>query len=140
MIDFSRIDGLYSDAHRRVSQVIQDLYPNVRLIRLEPGIPEFDPKRPFALVDEPSAPGVPSYIIRTLAESEIDHRLVAWLVDNDMRNADSAVNRLQLLEMAHAALEAKREEEWRAEKKDMMKSIMASNKNEYRHNGQIIRR
>jgi hypothetical protein len=138
VINFARIDGLYTDYQRRVAEVIKDVYPTVRLIRMEPGHPSFDPQRPFALIDEPNM--LAPYHIRNLAESEIDHRLVAWLIDNDMRKAGSQVNKLQLLEMAHAALEAKREEEWRAEKKDMMKSILKSNKNEYRHNGQTLRR
>jgi hypothetical protein len=57
-----------------------------------------------------------------------------------MHDPNSKVNKLHLLEMANAALEAKREEEWRAEKKDVMKSIMKSNKNTYRHDGQTLRR
>jgi hypothetical protein len=75
-----------------------------------------------------------------LHEAEIDHRLVARLVENNMHDPNSQVNKLHLLEMAHAALEAKREEEWREEKKDLMKSILKSGKNSYRHNGQTLRK
>jgi hypothetical protein len=138
VINFARIDGLYNDYQRRVAAVIKDVFPTVRLIQMEPGHPSFDPQRPFALIDEPHM--LAPYHIRNLAESEIDHRLVAWLVENNMQDPNSQVNKLHLLEMAHAALEAKREEEWRAEKKDMMKSILKSNKNEYRHDGQTLRR
>lgn len=136
-INFAQIDGLYNDHQRRVAAVIRDIYPTVRLIRMEPGHPSFDPERPFALVDEP--PLQPPYHIRNLHESEIDHRLVAWLVDNDMRNANSQVNKIQLLEMSHALMEAKKEEEWRAEKKDILKSAMAS-KGTWKHDGQILRK
>jgi hypothetical protein len=57
-----------------------------------------------------------------------------------MQNADSKVNRLRILEMAEAAMKAKRELEWMEEKKDMMKSVMSSRKNVYRHDGQVLRK
>lgn len=138
MIDFSQIDGLHSDEHRRVAAVIKDIFPTVRLIRMPPDHPQFDPERHFALIDEPHM--LPAYLITNIAESEVDHRLVARLLENNMHDPNSKVNKLHLLEMANAALEAKREEEWRAEKKDVMKSILKSNKNTYRHDGQTLRR
>jgi hypothetical protein len=138
VINFARIDGLHSDHQRRVAATIADVFPTVRLLRMEPGHPSFDPQRPFALVDEPNL--APPYHIRNVAESEIDHRLLAWLLENNMHDPNSQVNKIQLLEMAHAALEARREEEYRAEKKDIMKSIMKSNKNEYRYNGKTLRK
>lgn len=137
-INFAQIDGLYTDQQRRVAAVIRDVYPNVRLIRMEPGHPAFDPERPFALVDEP--PLSTPYHIRNLHESEIDHRLLAWLIDNDMRNQNSQVNKIQLLEMSHALMEAKREEEWRAERKDILKSAMKSHKSTWSHDGQTLRK
>jgi hypothetical protein len=57
-----------------------------------------------------------------------------------MHDPNSKVNKIQLLEMAHAALEAKREEEWRAEKKDILKSAMKSNKNVWKHDGKTLRK
>jgi hypothetical protein len=137
-IEFDKIDGLYSGEHRRVAEVIQDLFPTVRLIRVDSLHPAYNPEQPFALVDEPHM--LPPYVIRYMRESEVDHRLVAWLVDNNMHNADSKVNKLKILEMAEAAMKAKRELEWMEEKKDMMKSVMSSNKNTYRHNGKVLRK
>jgi hypothetical protein len=137
-IEFDKIDGLYSGEHRRVAEVIQDLFPTVRLIRVDSLHPAYNPEQPFALVDEPHM--LPPYVIRYMRESEVDHRLVAWLVDNNMHNADSKVNKLRILEMAEAAMKAKRELEWMEEKKDMMKSVMGSNKNTYRHNGKVLRK
>jgi hypothetical protein len=93
---------------------------------------------PFALVDEPHM--LPPYVIRYLRESEVDQRIVAWLVENNMHDPNSKVNRLKILEMAEAAMKAKRELEWMGEKKDMMKSIMGSKKHEYRHNGKVLTR
>ena len=138
VINFARIDGLHSDYHRRVAATIADVFPTVRLLRMEPGHPAFDPERPYALVDEPNL--TMPYHIRNVAESEIDHRLLAWLLENNSHDPNSKVNKIQLLEMAHAALEAKREEEYRAEKKDLMKSIMKSKKHEYRHDGKVLRK
>ncbi len=138
IINFARIDGLHSDYQRRVAATIRDVFPTVRLLRMEPGHPAFDPQRPYALVDEPTL--APPYHIRNVAESEIDHRLLAWLLENNAHDPNSKVNKIQLLEMAYAALEAKREEEYRAEKKDILKSIMKSNKNQYRHDGKTLRK
>jgi hypothetical protein len=137
-IEFDKIDGLYSGEHRRVAEVISDIFPTVRLIRVDSLHPAYNPEQPFALVDEPHM--LPPYVIRYMRESEVDHRLVAWLVDNNMHDADSKVNKLRVLEMAEAAMKAKRELEWMEEKKDMMKSVMGSRKNEYRHNGKVLRK
>lgn len=137
-IEFDKIDGLYTDLQRRVAAVIKDIFPTVRLIRLDSLHPSFTPEQPFALIDEPHM--MPSYVIRTLPESEIDHRLLAWLVDNNNADPNSAVNKLDILEMAHRAVEAKREVEWMEERKDVMKSIMKSKKNTYTHDGQTLRK
>jgi hypothetical protein len=135
-IEFDKIDGLYSGDHRRVAEVIRDLFPTVRLIKVDSLHPAYDPERPFALVDEPHM--LPPYVIRYMRESEVDQRLVAWLVENNMHDPNSKANRLQILEMAEAAMKAKRELEWMGEKKEMMKSIMSSKKHEYRHNGKVL--
>lgn len=80
------------------------------------------------------------YHIRNLAESEIDHRLVAWLAENNMHDPDSQANKLQLLEMSHALLKAKEEAEWHAEKADIMKSAMTTKKHTWTHNGKTLRK
>jgi hypothetical protein len=138
MINFAQIDGLYNDNQRRVAAVIKDIFPTVRLIRMEPGHPQFNPEMQFALIDEPII-GTP-YLITNIHEAEIDHRLVARLLESNMHDPNSKVNKLHLLEMAHAAMEAKREEEWRAEKKDILKSAMKSNKNVWKHDGKTLRK
>lgn len=137
-IEFDKIDGLYSTDHRRVAEIISDLFPTVRLIRVDSLHPAYNPEQPFALIDEPHM--LPPYVIRYIRESEVDARLVAWLVDNNMHDKDSKVNKLRILEMAEAAMKAKRELEWMEEKKDMMKSVMGSRKNEYRHDGKVLRK
>ena len=138
VINFAQLDGLYTDHQRRVAEVIKEIFPTVRLLRMESGHPDFDPERPFALVDEP--PLVPPYLIRNLAESEIDHRLIAWLAENNMRDPNSKVNRLQLLEMSNALLKAKEEADWHAEKADIMKSAMKTKKHTWTHDGKTLRK
>jgi hypothetical protein len=137
-INFAQIDGLYTEHQRRVAALVKDLYPTVRLLRMEPGHPSFDPQRPFALVDEPHM--LPPYHIRNLVESEIDHRLVAWLADNNMHDEKSSANKLQLLEMAHTLLKAKEQNEWQAEKADILKSAMKTKQNSWTHDGKTIRK
>lgn len=141
-IDFNKIDGLYNQAHRRIAEVINEVFPNVRLIRLDALHPSFTNERPFALIDEPKSIGrdLPSYVIRTVAESEIDARLLAELVENNTYDPNATVNRLQILEMAQAAIKAKQEVEYMEERRDVMKSIMKSKKHEYKHDGKVLKR
>jgi hypothetical protein len=138
MIEFDKIDGLYTDFQRRIAAVIKDIFPTVRLIRLETLHPSFTPERPYALIDEPHL--LPSYVIRTLKESEIDERLIAFLVENNLADSNSKVNRLDILAHAQKAVQAKAEVEWMEERKDIMKSIMKSKKHEYRHDGKVLKR
>lgn len=137
-LEFDKIDGLYTDHQRRIASVIRDIYPDVRLIRMHGTDPRFNPNEPFALVHEPNL--MPPYVIRTLPESEIDHRLVAWLIDNDSANENSAANKLDILEMAHRAVEAKREIEYLEERRDVLKSMMKSKKSTYKHEGKVLRK
>jgi hypothetical protein len=137
-IEFDKIDGLYTEKQRRVAAVVKDLFPTVRLTKLDSLHPAYDPNNPFAVIDEPHM--LPPYIIRTLPESEIDHRIVAWLIDNNTSDADSKVNKLDILEMANKAVEAKREVEWMEERKDVMASIMKSKKSSYTHDGTTLRK
>jgi hypothetical protein len=138
MIEFDKIDGLYTDFQRRIASVIRDIFPTVRLIRLDSLHPSFTPERPYALIDEPHL--LPSYVIRTLKESEIDERLIAFLVENNLADSNSKVNRLDILAHAQKAVQAKAEVEWMEERKDIMKSIMKSKKHEYRHDGKVLKR
>lgn len=141
-IEFDKIDGLYTQAQRRIAEVIRDVFPNVRLIRLDSLHPSFTPERPFALVDEPKLIGrdLPSYVIRTVAEYEIDARLLAELIENNTYDPNATVNRLDILEMAQAAIKAKQEVEYMEERRDVMKSIMKSKKHEYKHDGKVLKR
>ena len=142
MIEFDKIDGLYTESQRRVAEVIRDVFPSIRLMRLDALHPNFNPEAPFALVDEPKLIGrdLPSYVIRTLKENQIDARLLAELVENNLNDPNSKVNRLQILEASQKLIDVKREVEWMEERKDVMKSIMKSKKNEYRHDGKVLRK
>lgn len=135
---FDRLNGLRTDHQRRVAEVIRDVYPTVVLKLLDPQHPSFNAEKPYALEDQPEL--LPPYIIRTLAESEIDHRLLAWLMNNDLANKNSQVNKLELLEMSEALMRAKAELDWEEERKDMMRSMLKSNKHEYRHGGKVLRK
>jgi hypothetical protein len=138
ILDFSRIDGLTHEYQRRVAKVIKDMYPTVRLLRLEPGHPQFNPEKPYALVDEPEL--LPPYVIRTLHESQIDARLIAELAMGDNQNPDATVNKWEILAQAEQALQMKSELEYYEERKDLLKSMVKSNKHEYKHDGHILRK
>ena len=52
-IEFDKIDGLYTEKQRRVAAVVKDLFPTVRLTKLDSLHPAYDPNNPFAVIDEP---------------------------------------------------------------------------------------
>jgi hypothetical protein len=137
ILDFSRIDGLTHEYQRRVAKVIKDMYPTVRLLKLVPGHPDFNPEKPYALVDEPEL--LPPYVIKTLHESQIDARLVAELAMGDSLNNDQ-IDKWDVLAKAQEALDMKAELEYYDERKDLLKSMVKSNKHEYKHDGQILRK
>lgn len=138
ILDFSRIDGLTHEYQRRVAKVIKDMYPTVRLLKLVPGHPSFNPEKPYALVDEPEL--LPPYVIKTLHESQIDARLIAELAMGDNQNPDSIANKWEILAQAEQALQMKAELEYYEERKDLLKSMVKSKKHEYKHDGQILRK
>jgi len=138
IMDFSRIDGLHLEYQRRVAKVIKDMYPTIRLLKLEPGHPAFNPDKPYALVDEPEL--LPPYVIKTLNESQIDARLVAELAMGDNQNPDAIANKWDILAQAEQAIQMKSELEYYEERKDLLKSMVKSNKHEYKHDGQILRK
>jgi hypothetical protein len=76
----------------------------------------------------------------TLAESEIDHRLIARLIENDTQNPNAKVNKLQLLEQAEKLVQAKAEADWEEERKDILRSMMKSKKSTYTHEGKTLRK
>lgn len=137
ILDFSRIDGLTHEYQRRIAKVIKDIYPTVRLLKLVPGHPEFNVEKPYALVDEPEL--LPPYVIRTLHESQIDARLVAELAMGDNINNDQ-VDKWAVLAQVEEAIKMKSELEYYEERKDLLKSMVKSNKHEYRHDGRTLRK
>ena len=89
MIDLNKVNGMYSVHHRRIAEVINDVFPEVTLIKLEALHPAFTVERPFAIVHSP--PFLPQYVVRTVAEAEIDARCARetaagpglWELDRD---------------------------------------------------------
>lgn len=135
---FDRIDGLYNDHQRRIAQILRDYDPTLRLLRLDSTHPSFSHERPFAVVCEP--PITTPYVVFSLAESEIDHRVLARIMEGDLQKSGSTANRLELLEMAEKLTRAKQEADWEEEKKDLLRSMLKSGKHEYRHGGKVLRK
>lgn len=137
-IMFNRIDGLHTDHQRRIAQVIRDYDPQLRLMLLEGTHPNYQPEKPFAVVCEP--PLMTPYVVFNAAESEIDHRLLARIIEGDLAKSGSTANRLELLEMAEKVTKAKAEADWEEERKDLLRSMLKSGKHEYRHGGKTLRK
>lgn len=130
----SQTGHFISADHRRIAEIINDYNQYMQLIWIPPEQRELNEEFPFAILHSP--PGLAPYIVRKVRESEMNHTLISWLAMNDLsknRPADIFA-RIEADEAARKLLEFKRQEEAKAEKLDLAKSIIGG-KNFYKHDG-----
>lgn len=127
MIDFSTLSDLHlpNEVARQTAREIRERWPALRIVRLEPGHPEYDPRRPFALVD--TEPRTLHYVLRVLPESLLNQRLLAELIDQEVRSYGGMTpSRYWALEQAEHAMKQRRRREEAAESNDIIASMMGS--------------
>lgn len=129
--------GTYvSEKHRRVAEIIHDYDETLQLVFIPPkdrSTPE-DHKVPFAILHTP--PNQQPYIVRAVAESEVDERLLAWLWSNDGERGDPFAT-LQKIDEAQKVMEAHAAQEARDEAMEIGASILKSKKHTFKHNGKV---
>ncbi len=138
LTDFSTLSDMHlpNEEARRVAREIREHWPALRLVRLEPGHPDFDPRRPFALVD--LEPRTLHQVLRVMPESLLNQRLLAELIDQDVRAyGGTTPSRYWALEMAEKKLRDRKREEEREASNDLVLAIMGSNKHTFQyHDGE----
>jgi hypothetical protein len=137
MYNFDKESGrLLSQEHQRVAEIINDYDPDLHLVWIPPEdrITEDDLDRPFAIQHTP--PNLKPHMIRKLRESEVNHKIIAWLWQNDQQRAGKdPVGRIEAERMAEEAVKLRIQYDQMMEKHELSASILASPLNTYKHEG-----
>ena len=121
--------------HERLAQIIYDLDDTLRLAYIpEDKRSSFD-KHPFAIIHSPSN-GIPPYIAMTIAENEMDERVIAKLIKRDTHKG-AVLDEMEAQEAALRLFNANSALEEAEQKRDFAVSVLKSNKHSYRHNGVV---
>lgn len=119
-----------------LSEIIQDFNPYLQLVWVPPEHRKGDDDiPPFAVMD--TTPGKKPYIVFTLKENELDHRVLQRLFEADLAEHD-VLGRLEAAERARDLVTLKTKMEAAEERKDFIESVVGSGIHYYRHNGRII--
>lgn len=129
-------NAFVSDKVRRVAEVINDYDPKLFLAPIPDQIREANPGKSHALIHE-QLDGR-KYIVKVLAEDEINETLLQWLWLHD-NEKDNVLSRMEALDAARKAIQLKADMEKREADKDVAASILKSNLHTYRHNGKVYR-
>lgn len=130
-------DGHFiSEKHARISEIIQDFNPELRLAWIPPeNRVDQDLTPPFAVIHEPRDKN--PYIVFTIKEDELDERVLQKLILGDLNKVD-VLAELEAGERAYQLLNLKERMEKSEAHQDFIKTVVGSNKHSFRHNGRII--
>lgn len=99
-------DGHWVSAEtQRIAQIIHDYDPNLELAWIPPENRELNDTKPFAVMHTDRTGK--KYVVMTLTEGEVDHRVLArlWAADNQNGNV---LSDLEATQAAHRAIEMQR--------------------------------
>lgn len=133
-VDFSNLSDLDlpGEQARLVARDIRERYPSLRLVRLRPGDPDFDTRRPFAVVD--LDPLTPHRVLRTFPESLLNQRGLAEIIDIRSRQwGGMTKDRYWALKEAEKALRDRRRAEEQAARRDVVASFLRSPLHRFRY-------
>lgn len=118
--------------HQRIAEIINDLNPELRLAWIPPAQRSAFDKHPFAICHFPED-GREPYVAMTVAEDEVDERLIAKLIMHDTRQGFS-IDKLDAEYRAHLLMEAKNRMEEAEERKEFANFVVGSRKT-VKHDG-----
>lgn len=133
-VDFSKLSDLDlpTDQARRVAREIRERYPSLRLVRLRPGEPDYDSRRPFAVVD--LDPLTPNRVLRTFPERLLNTRGLAEIIDIRSRQwGGMTKDRYWALKEAEKSLRDRERAERHAEKRDVVASFLRTPLHRFRY-------
>lgn len=118
--------------HERIAEIIKDLDPNLELAWIPPDQRSSFDRHPFAVIHR--SPNGSQYIAMTMAENEVDERVIAKLIHRDTHKG-AVLDEMEAHEAAHRLLKAKENMEEVEQKRDFAEAVLKSNKHTYRHEG-----
>lgn len=128
-----------SAKHQRIAEIIHDYNPELELAWIPPENRSASDTKPFAVIHNQS--DGQRYLVMTLREDEVDHRLLARIFSADMRrhNPKNVISEIEFNERAKRLYEAKKIEDEKQEKLDLAFHILKSKKHSYKHGGRVYR-
>lgn len=120
-VDFSTLTdaALPHDHARLLARMIQQQWPDLRLIRLPADHPEFTPEKPYAIRD--LNPLTFNEIVEVYPESMLDNRLYAMLLENDTRGRNGMTrDKFWAIKKANQDAIMKKREEEQAQRMDIL--------------------
>ena len=125
--------GALSAKHERIAEIIKDLDDSLELAWIPPDQRSAFDKHTFAVIHRPRD-GREPYIVMTMAEDEVDHRVIAKIIARDTHKGMN-IDRLDAEDAALRLVEAKNKMEEEAANREFAESVIKSRKHTYRHNG-----
>jgi|Laugresu1bdmlbsd_1035121.scaffolds.fasta_scaffold24060_2 hypothetical protein len=137
--DLSELDRLRDvpvNAYR-LARALADYDPNIYIIKLAEGHPQFDRQRPYSVVVHGAKD---KYVLKNYAEWQLDERIMADIIQADVTNAGMSIDDVQAINAAHAMMKARERQEIDAERRELAKDVakLGLSKNYARHNGKLL--
>jgi hypothetical protein len=137
--DLSELDRLRDvpvNAYR-LARALADYDPNIYIIKLTEGHPQFDRQRPYSVVVHGAKD---KYVLKNYAEWQLDERIMADIIQADVTNAGMSIDDVQAINAAHAMMKARERQEMDAERRELAKDVakLGLTKNYARHNGKLL--
>lgn len=119
LTDFSTL-GLPNETARRVAEMVSEYDPDVTLERLPDGHPRLidAPHKRYALIHH--GMGLGTYVIDQFAEADLDHRVLAALIEGDMHRAGKKLENFQPLYWARQLMAEREKADKLASDQDRM--------------------
>ncbi|MBK7509608.1 MAG: hypothetical protein IPI16_16370 [Comamonadaceae bacterium] len=120
---------------QRIAEILQDYDPTLELRWIPPKDRNSFDTEPFAVWHNPV--GLPSYMIMTLKEDQLDHRVLAAIF-NANNNNGNVLDRLEAEEAAKKLIKYKEELDSQEERREFSVWALRQNKT-VKHNGIVYK-
>lgn len=134
-------DGTWVNAnYERLASVIQDYDEEMFLAWIPPELRSFIEAPPYAVIHRPR--DLKEYVMFTLTEDEMDRpdEVLARVFRGDTTKNPNVLADMDARNAAIQALKYKEEMDRAEERKDLVASIVGSNKHTFKHNGKVFRK
>lgn len=118
--------------HERIAEVIKDLDPNLELAYIPENMRSSFDRHPFCVRH------INGYVVMTLAENEVDHRVISKLIKRDTSRG-SVIDTVDAERAAYDLVAIKAQMDDLEEKREFTQAVLKSPKSTYRHNGAVYK-